>query len=519
MKFDHEYIQGFWQHYQKFLKNTLITEEANSRSSNLSSLCENNLTEAFKVFQEIELQSISALFGYTPEIDKLRKIVQLVLKNKQKIFLIGCGASGRLAMLIKRLYEEESQEKLIVCVAAGGDVSLIHSVEAFEDHAEFGIQQLIDQGYTKNDLVIGLSASGESNFILGALDYATKNSRHKPYLICNNPINIIVERNPNHIAEKKDYINILSLDVGAMALTGSTRLQATTAMQIVLYLALTKNLPFLDNTNNKTSSPLKSALQEIYNLIVNISLSKFAGITKVEADILRNKDYILYTTNNKTLGLSILADITERSPTFNLTPFENQDNLKIKDYSPSYFCLENTNNPAEVWQILFASAPTCLNWPNFEETARSYLDGFDLSDASKRKYAKYLPHTQYISSWQIENNTLKVCLKDQTYDLDLPKNLWYQSLIFKLLLNSHSTIMMGQLGFFSGNLMLSLKPSNYKLLDRAIRYAIFILKSSYHLDFSYASVANSVFSELSDLKPNESIVLKVVKSLLSSSGI
>lgn len=522
---NNKYIQGFWQHYQKFLKNTLITEEPNSLSANLSFLCQNNLTEAFKVFQTIELQTIQTLFEYIPKINELRNTVQLTLKNKQKIFLVGCGASGRLAMLIKQLYIEENpaHDNLIVCVAAGGDISLIRSVEEFEDHKEFGSQQLLAQGYTKNDLVIGLSASGESNFILGTLDYVTKNSLHKPYLICNNPTNIIIERNPQHIAVDKKALVVLSLDVGAMALTGSTRLQATTAMQIVLYLVLTNN-PLSQNASlsditNQTSTWLKLALQEIYDLIVKIPLSKFATITQIESDILKNKNYIIYTTNNKILGLSLLADTTERSPTFNLAPFENQSELEHNSFSPFYLCLENTNSPAEVWEILFATSPTCINWSEFKKTTRSYIDGFDLSNTSKRKDGKYLPRAQYLSSWKINNNTLKVQLKDQNYALDLPNNLWQQSLIFKLLLNSHSTLMMGRLDFFSGNLMISLKPSNYKLIDRAIRYAIFILKSSYNLTFDYKNIANVLFSELPNLKPNESIVLKVVYSLLSSHSI
>lgn len=513
--------QEFWQYYQKLLKNTLVTEEANALSAKLSELCHNDLPEAFEVFRQIEFNAVQALMAYLPIIENLRHELQLALHNNQKIYLVGCGASGRLAMLIKRIFEEENwgQAGAIICVAAGGDISLIRSVEEFEDHADYGARQLIAQGYTSNDLVIGLSASGESKFILGALAHAATHSQYRPYLLCNNPLNTILERNPEHLAKDTNQLQVLSLDVGSMALTGSTRLQATTAMQIVLSLALAKKIKLL-----------KHELQEISQIIANIPLQEFMPITQTEANILKNNDYILYSTNSNLLGLSLLADITERSPTFNLTPFENQNELSRGNFSPFYLSLDGTANPATVWQRLFASNPTCLNWhtlekqmdsrlygndtpATFKETSSSYIDGFDLSAKSKRNQGHYLPQAQHIAAWQIEKNELNITLQDQSYCLNLPTSLLQQSLIFKFLLNSHSTLMMGQLDFFQGNLMLSLKPSNYKLMDRAIRYARFILKSRYNLDIEYKVVAAVLFQQLPELKANESIVLKMVAKL------
>lgn len=506
MKLSPSQIKEFWLHQKKFLGNPLITETPHELSSNLSYLCKNNLSTAFNVFQQIELQSIAALRQYIPAIESFKKHILLALENNNKIFLVGCGASGRLAMLIKRIFEEENpqQNKLLVCVAAAGDISLIRSVEEFEDHTEFGVKQLIAQGYTNNDLVVGLSASGESNFILGAIDYAAKNSIHKPYIICNNPITAIITRNPKHIAAKKNYINVLSLDVGAMALTGSTRLQATSAMQIVLALAFKRN---------KTT--IASQIDEIYNLLAKIPLEDLSEITTIEATLLKNKNYILYTTNNRILGLSLLADTTERAPTFNLPPFENQNNLPSNNFSHFYLNIQNTHNAADVWQQLFANDPTCLNWSGFNETTSQYINGFDLSNSSKRYLGSYLPQKQYLSSWQINNKMLQIKLQDKSYTINLPGDLWHQSLIFKLLLNSYSTLMMGRLGFFVGNLMVSLKPSNYKLIDRAIRYIIFTLKFTHDVDVEYKIVADILFKELPKLQANESIVLKIVNLLVN----
>lgn len=493
--------QDFWTHYTRFLKNTPITEQVNTKSYNLSELCRNNLEEAFTLFKTIEQDSISNLHQYIPQILQFQKDLQKTLTSNNRIFLVGCGASGRLSVLLKRLWDTyyPDANKQIVAVAAGGDISLIKSIEQFEDREELGIKQLLAEGYTKNDLVVGLSASGESPFILSTIDYASKTSCYKPYLVCNNQNSIIIERNTK-IEPLINSINTLNLDVGAMALTGSTRLQATTAMQIACAIAILNKHP-------------EQTIQDCQTLVQNINFTDFSAITESEAEALRQKEYILYTTNNAILGLVLLADTTERSPTFNLTPFENQNQLN-NYFSPFYLSLSIANDINDCWQKLLGQTPTSLNWEEFIETTPEYLNGFDLSRNSKRSSAQYLPQVQHQEIWNINNNTLSVKFASAEFNISLPIDVFERTIIYKALLNSHSTILMGRLGYFYGNLMIALKPSNHKLIDRTIRYAIFILKTTHHLDVDYRTVANTLFNEISSLQPNESIVLKVVNSVM-----
>jgi N-acetylmuramic acid 6-phosphate etherase len=484
----------FWAEYKRFLHANLITEAPNPLSYNLSELCKNDLVQAFAIFQTIELNAINAMLSYVPLIEKLRHAINKCLAEKNKIYLIGCGASGRLAMLIKRIYEFEHPDlpKQIVCVSSAGDTSLIKAVEKFEDNREFGIKQLLQQSFTNHDLVIGLSASGESPFILAALEYANQNSKYKPWLIFNNPIDSLLKRNPTHIVQN---INSMALDVGPMALTGSTRLQATTAMQIALGLAL-------------SDKDITEQIKEIYSTVKKIPLANLAQITVSEADIITNQQFILYTTSNPLMGLTMLADITERSPTFNLPPFENTTDSNINTYSPFYLSLTSADNPSEVWQMLLGQPPTCLEWTSFPATKIDYMNGFDLSRNSLRSHGKYLPYQQYTTSWEVSKDNIIIKLNDIAIEFDLPDNILQRTIIYKLLLNSHSTLMMGRLGYFTGNMMLSLKPSNFKLIDRAIRYSQFILNDKYNL--SYHEVAEIVFAEIEKLQPNQSIVKQVV---------
>ncbi|MBP9742024.1 MAG: SIS domain-containing protein [Burkholderiales bacterium] len=515
-KFTQEDIQRFWQQHQRFLKTNLTTESANALTANLSGLCQTNLPQAFNLFKQVELNAIRALENYIPLIEQLQQHLHQTLALGNKVYLIGCGSSGRLAILLERLYGiyNSSSDRRIIGINAAGDVALVKSIEQFEDHANFGVKQLIQQGYTPHDLIIGLSASGESPFILQTLEYALTTSTIKPWLIFNNDTASLLERNPQHIAANPS-LNLLSLNVGAMALTGSTRLQATTAMQIALGIALCN-----------THTNIHRQIEEIYHIIEDVPLANMAPITTIEQNIIAQQQFILYETNDALLGLSLLADTTERSPTFNLAQFENftplngdkkHSDLTKSPSNPSIFYLSllNTTSAATAWNMLLARAPTCLEWQNFPQTSRTYFNGFDLSAASLRRRGNYLPQMQHSEAWLLKNNHLHIKLNNSETHFILPHDLFRQTLVYKLLLNSHSTLMLGALGYFEGNMMLSLTPSNFKLIDRAIRYSQFILQQQYSLTIDYNTLAKITFAEIENLRPGESIVKKVVAKFIS----
>lgn len=516
LKFTQEDIQRFWQQHQRFLKVNLTTESANVLTANLSDLCHTNLAQAFSLFKQVELNAIIALMNHAPLIERLQQHITQTISLGNKIYLIGCGSSGRLAILLQRLYGLYNPllAMQVIGINAAGDVALVKSIEQFEDNAEFGVKQLIQQGYTPNDLIIGLSASGESPFILQTLQYALTSSTIKPWLVFNNDTAALVERNPQHIVANPN-LNLLSLNVGAMALTGSTRLQATTAMQIVLGLALCNS-----NLN------IRQQIEEIYHIIEALPLTNIEPITTHEKTIIAQQQFILYQTNNAILGLSILADTTERSPTFNLAQFENSTTLDVnKEHSNStkttpipsmfYLSLLNTTSAVNAWSMLLARTPTCLEWKDFPQTSHPYLNGFDLCATSPRAQGRYLPQIQHHESWLLKNNRLHVKLNDSEAHFMLPHDLLQQTLVYKLLLNSHSTLMLGALGYFEGNMMLSLTPSNFKLIDRTIRYSQFILQQQYSLAIDYATLAKITFAEIENLRSGESIVKKVVAKSIS----
>lgn len=89
-------------------------------------------------------------------------------------------------------------------------------------------------------------------------------------------------------------------------------------------------------------------------------------------------------------------------------------------------------------------------------------------------------------------------------------------LSLKLLLNMHSTLLMGRLGRFEGNLMTWVYPSNGKLIDRAARYTQILLRSRGHGDFTYDEIVRAQFACKTELSPGESIVHKTMQKLIGA---
>ena len=84
--------------------------------------------------------------------------------------------------------------------------------------------------------------------------------------------------------------------------------------------------------------------------------------------------------------------------------------------------------------------------------------------------------------------------------------------LLKMLLNIHSTLVMGRRGRYQSNVMTYVHPTNGKLVDRASRYVMALLKEQ-GVEVSYEKVVHQLFEDLPRTQNNESVVLKVVESL------
>jgi N-acetylmuramic acid 6-phosphate etherase len=204
-----------------------LTEQRNPSSENLEKMSARELVELF-VEEERFVQD--ALRGAIVDLAKAIETVTGALRKGGRLFYIGAGSSGRIGVLdaseIPPTFGASSD--LVQGIIAGGVTALHRSVEGAEDEESVGALAMDERGTKDVDVVIGITASGRTPFVLGALGRA-KSLGAKTILLTCNP------------ATRGDELGNLAihLAVGPEILTGSTRLKAGTATKVALNIIST----------------------------------------------------------------------------------------------------------------------------------------------------------------------------------------------------------------------------------------------------------------------------------------
>ena len=89
----------------------------------------------------------------------------------------------------------------------------------------------------------------------------------------------------------------------------------------------------------------------------------------------------------------------------------------------------------------------------------------------------------------------------------------FDHLTLKVLLNAHSTLVMGRLGRYRNNIMTWVSPTNGKLIDRACRYVLHLLQEEGVEKYDYAAVVNELFEQLETIDLTASVVEKTFEAL------
>lgn len=169
-------------------------------------------------------------------LDQVSDAVEVIthaLEKGGRLFYFGAGTSGRLGILDASECPPTfgTHPELVQGVIAGGPSAMVRAVEGAEDSFELGQEDVHKYGVTKNDVVVGIAASGRTPYVLGVLAEAQKIKAKTIAVACN----------------KSSYINegvdvAINVVVGPEVLTGSTRLKAGTAQKLVLNMLTTATM-------------------------------------------------------------------------------------------------------------------------------------------------------------------------------------------------------------------------------------------------------------------------------------
>ena len=216
-----------------------LTEQRNPRSENLEKMSALQLAE---LFVEEEKFVEDALRGATRDLARAIEIVTESLRNHGRLFYVGAGSSGRIGILDASEISPtfSASPDLVQGIIAGGTTALYRSVEGAEDEESAGTLALRERGIRNGDVVIGITASGRTPFVLGALSHAKSSDAKTILLTCNPAVAAGVDRGaPQPAAVATNIDLVIALAVGPEILTGSTRLKAGTATKAALNIIST----------------------------------------------------------------------------------------------------------------------------------------------------------------------------------------------------------------------------------------------------------------------------------------
>jgi N-acetylmuramic acid 6-phosphate etherase len=208
--------------------------------------------EIVRILNAEDLKVAVAVKRVLPQIAGAIDVIAAALKRGGRLIYVGTGTSGRIAALdaaeIPPTYG--TRPETVQFIIAGGVRALAEAVEANEDSRESGEQAMSRKNPGKDDVVVGIAASGRTPFTIAAVQYARRHGAKTVAVTCN----------PRSQLGKAAGIEIV-VEVGPEVISGSTRMKSGTAQKMVL---------------NMLSSGAMTKLGYVYgNLMINVRLKNY----------------------------------------------------------------------------------------------------------------------------------------------------------------------------------------------------------------------------------------------------
>jgi N-acetylmuramic acid 6-phosphate etherase len=366
-----DYVQNKTQ----FQLHTLLTEQRHPKTWNLSQRLDRDVADGLKLLLSVDediVARLDALAADKTAVEPLVVALEQALLEKRRIYIYGCGATGRLAKQMESTFwrpfwrtvraDERVWPKLeaglsrsieddLIGEMTGADRALISSLEGFEDLPLVGRLQFADRGIRRGDVVIGVTEGGETSAVIGtvlaALEEAKENGVYDPaetrkrlFFIYNNPDDRLMPFTRSRRVIEEPGVTRINLTTGPQAITGSTRMQATTIETYVIGCALEEALARvfrrvlsskeMERVGFAGESRMEKRLLDFRSVLdeVRRHLPAIAALTTLEADTYKAGRFSTYLAGRALI--TVFIDSTERSPTFRLFPLDTTAEPKRK---------------------------------------------------------------------------------------------------------------------------------------------------------------------------------------------
>jgi N-acetylmuramic acid 6-phosphate etherase len=232
----------------------LTTEAINPETVGIDVASTHEIVELLHRQDKIVADAVASELGY------IAQAVDLIVDRFRlggRLIYVGAGTSGRLGILdaseMPPTYGTDPE--LVQGVIAGGQRAVFRSVEGAEDSREGGMQALEELNCSAQDVVCGISASGRTPFVLGALEYGAR-------LRCGT---IFISTNARETVKSyaQEVQVLICPEVGPEPITGSTRMKSGTAQKMVLNMLTTASMVKLGKTYGNVMVDLQLTNQKL----------------------------------------------------------------------------------------------------------------------------------------------------------------------------------------------------------------------------------------------------------------
>jgi N-acetylmuramic acid 6-phosphate etherase len=206
---------------------TLSTERPNEASEGLDT---KSAIEIARIINHEDAKISAAVKKALPEIAMVIDTVARSLRDGGRLIYVGAGSSGRISALdaaeCPPTFSTAPQQ--VQYIMAGGPKALASASDVNEDSPEIGQRDIARRRPTRKDIVIGVSASGRTPYVVGATEYARARGAKTAAITCN----------PNSDLSQVADITICA-EVGPEIVSGSTRMKASTAQKMICNMITT----------------------------------------------------------------------------------------------------------------------------------------------------------------------------------------------------------------------------------------------------------------------------------------
>ncbi|MFL0250251.1 N-acetylmuramic acid 6-phosphate etherase [Clostridium neuense] len=236
-------------------------EERNVNTIDLDNL------STFEILKKINEEDKKVADAVEAELLNIEKAVDMIVdgfKNGGRLFYVGSGSSGKIGIMDASECPPTFgvDDSMVQGIISGGDNALSGWLEETEDNKDLALKDLKEKGVNKNDVVVGITASGNTPYVNSAIEYSNEIGCKTIGVVCSK----------GSLNEKCDVT--ICVNVGPEVIMGSTRMKAGTAQKMVLNMLSTTSMIRIGNTYSNLMvnvRPINEKLRERVKKIVKLA--------------------------------------------------------------------------------------------------------------------------------------------------------------------------------------------------------------------------------------------------------